>query len=778
MTLRSRLLAGGFVGLVWLVAWTGAVPAAGQAAPAVGEDVTALTDEFQRILRDYVTLEPPPPGALAEYHRWRDRIEAPLNELVRRLEDLALRSGDPPDVLLVLALVHAKRADVYLSRRRETDAEYLAKVAAYTPEAVRRDHPSLVAERARLAALVAQEYDRIEQRLEASLRRAEQVRDRPNVALVRGVILAQSAIVRDAAVDAAEAAGTRFEFDPVAGRKLLDDAKQLLDAYLAVTPRDQKGIEYIRGRFYLGVIEYRRSLMIREPEKEFRTELDPSRADAFAAARSIFEELSDPDYVYRVIRPFEDPERLAASEAGQAFLASGFSQQSGYDERGVSNYYAATAHLYLALATVIDPAYAHDRDELMATAYRLLDRALELDRQPPAEGQPAISLTLETVPLSVARVRGELEAFAAVPERRPLNDLGISFGVGALYDTNVTLLGRDTAPPRHQGRKRDFRTYAQLRMDYVADLDAFDPGNDFLRRWQVFFQGRVSSTWNARIHDFNEQFYGGSVNLRYELLGPQSGIPNLDGMYAHVRYDYDQIMLGNNGFLSLNRLRPMLQIVLFDSVVDTTLFFSYERRNYLEKLFDRRFNRDGDYISGGLDVHLDLGKWVDGEKLWKDNVWGPYAPREDDPDYRRPLRFSTGIEFTSNSTAGDEFDYSSAILSAGMGVPLPWGVDFVVGAIWEWQDYWQPSLIDRNRRTREAFIQEYSFRAERKFFLTRDYSADFQHTRPLALQRLAMTLYGDVRFTIDDSNIRDRFGQSIFEYNRVQYGAGVRFDLN
>jgi hypothetical protein len=41
-----------------------------------------------------------------------------------------------------------------------------------------------------------------------------------------------------------------------------------------------------------------------------------------------------------------------------------------------------------------------------------------------------------------------------------------------------------------------------------------------------------------------------------------------------------------------------------------------------------------------------------------------------------------------------------------------------------------------------------------------------------------MTLSGDIRFVIDDSNVRDRLGQSVFEYNRVIYGAGIRFDIN
>ena len=114
-----------------------------------------------------------------------------------------------------------------------------------------------------------------------------------------------------------------------------------------------------------------------------------------------------------------------------------------------------------------------------------------------------------------------------------------------------------------------------------------------------------------------------------------------------------------------------------------------------------------------------------------------------------------------------------------MKLPLPYGVDFTTNALFEWQDYRGNSLVDHRRRGRKDFIQEYGFRFERAFYVTRDYDPnDYAFTRPLKLSRLIMTISGDIRIIIDDSNVKDRLGQRVFEYNRFIYGAGVRFDLD
>lgn len=748
-----------------------------QSAPPTASDPFTPTLEFQVLLNEFVALERAPVRATREeYKAWRDRTAPLLDQLVTKLQALASRAQDSPDVLLVLALAYARRAGFYLDERREIDAEYNRRVLTTTAEEVAAADPTLIQRRADAAAKVAQEYEQIESTLRAALERADALRESQQMSLVQGVILAQSAIVLDVSIDAQQAAGREVEWEPGVIRNLLDEAEGLLKAYLERTPQSS-GLAWVRGQFYLGVVQYRRALLPRVKDKVYSTEVDPARADVYAEARRIFKDLSDPAAVLAILRPEPDPERKRQTAAGKSFESSSFFLNSNYSEEAVANYYASTANLYLGLIEAIDPAHVADPKGRLTAAKVYLDRAKALDSFVLDPGQPAVSLTQETIPRGADKVTGELERATTVAERKPLHDLTFTFGAGILYDSNVTLLGRNTYAPVTKDRKRDFRAMSSFQIDYVADLDAYAPGNAFLKRWQVFLEGRANSTWNARIHDFNEQYYGATANVRYEIVGP-GAVEQLDGVYAHVRYDYDQIMLGNNGFLAYNRLRPMLQVVAFERFLDTQVFFSYERRNYQEDLFDERFDRDGDYFSGGVNAQLDFGRWVDADKLWGEWAWGGLAPHKTDPAWRRPLLFSSGIEFTSNSTDGDEFDYSSAILNAGVIVPFPVGIDFVVAGVWEWQDYWQNSLIDRNRRPREDFIQEYRFRAERKFFLTQNYKDDFEYSMPLNLTRLVMTVYGDIRFTIDDSNVRDRLGQSVFEYNRIQYGAGVRFDLN
>ncbi len=736
-----------------------------------GGNGAAAVGEFQAWLDAYVSLEPAP-GAndpAAKTLQWRERILPELERLTSGLEQFAKRAGDTPDVSLLRALCHAQRAGIFLDQRRDLDAEFNARRAA-DPEAV--PDPQTATRQSELAERAAREYQIVSSLLSKAMEAADELRQRRELKLVSGVVFAQSAIVQDRAQELADQAGRALSVDSAAVRRMLDDSRGLLADYLAKTPT-ANGLEWVRGQFYLGVVEYRRSLVERVVGEKYFTAVDPAREDAFREAERIFTSLSDPARVLELVRPSTDPN----SPAARAFRASNFNIRSRYTPEAVARFYAATANLYLGLIAAIDPNLPDAAGRLDATR-TVLERAVQLDGFTPEEGGSAFSLTENTVPLSASKVLAELSRATSAPERQPLNDLTVSFGAAALYDTNVPLLGRNTEAPAERRRKRDFRVPTLVKFNYVADLDVLEPGNEALRKWQVFFEGRIAPTWNARIYEFNEQFYGGTVNIRYEIVGADAA-EWLDALYFHARYDYDYVLLGNDGFLRVNRVRPMFQMLAFDELLDASLFFNFEDRNYLESLRDDRLDRDGNYFAWGLDTRWDLGKWVSAESLWgADKVWGGLGPREEDAEYQRPLEVQLGFEFTTNSTQGREFDYSSQILTAGVTVPLPYGIDFVPNMLFEWQDYRGNSTIDRGRRSRGDFLQEYAFRLERRFWLNSDYSKDFEYARPFRLDRVIMTLYGDIRFAINDSNVRDRLGQSVFEYNRIMYALGVRFDLN
>jgi hypothetical protein len=747
--------------------------AAAQKSTAAATDPLQDAAAFQKILEDYVRL-PEAPVEAGEQPAWRTDLEARLNDLLRRLEPLTAPASAGSDILLVKALCHARRADLLLDRRRDLDARFAelgGRAEAAIDDAAARD---LAAQRLAAAQAVSAEYRLVDQTLERAIAGESVLAGQREMSLVRGVIAAQSAIVQERTIVSAEDAKQRFDADPALIRKWLDDAAGLLRDYVSKTPRNT-GLEWLRGQYYLGVVQYRRSLKLPEPGKPTYTVVDtadPKAVTAFAEAREIFASLADADSVKAILSPGGD-----GQAAKRAYEESSFSRQAKYSLDAVAHFYAATANVYLGLIAAIDPAGASNRAEAARQAKAFLDTALEYDNSPPAEGLAPISLSSGAIPLSHRKVTTELEQVREERvERMPLNDFRLNWGLGYGYDTNVTLLGRNTEAPLDKRRKRDSRFPVVAEFDYTLDLDALKPGDESLKKWQIYVNAKTAPIWNLRIHDFNEQFYGGTINLRYEILGP-GVVSQLDGLYLHARYDYEYFLLGNDGFLRTNRLRPMVQVLAFEGLLDAQFYCGYDDRNYLELVRDERFDRDGNYYNGGIDLNFDLGKWVEGEKLWGSDNWGPCAPNEDDTDHRRPLELRFQLAYNNNSTQGDEFDYGGPVLGGGVTFPFPLGINFSYSAAFEWQDYWQPSLIDHARRNREDFIQEHVFRVERTFFLSR-YPHEFENINPLRPERFVMTVHGDIRFAIDDSNVRDRLGQSIFEYNRAVYAVGVSFGLN
>ncbi len=742
------------------------------AAPAARaqDDALARSLAFQRLMQQYVTLKPQPFRASAEQlQAWRDELRPQLDALIDNAQRLVADQPDP-DALLLLSLAHARRANLILDQRRALDRE-VAAIGADQAD------PDLLHRRAAVALDASQEYRRIYDNLEAALRGAEDLRARREVGLIRGVVLAQTSIVENAAITAAEDAGSGIEFDPAELRAFLDDAEALLQSYLEQTPREH-GLEWVRGRFYLGVVQYRRTLKPREPGTEYFTEYDPEQGAALEEATDIFTELADPDAVLAILQPHATEELQRTSPAGMAYEASSFRGQANYSYEAVAGYYAAAANLYLGLLAAIGPDDHGGMEGRYAAVEGHLNQARDLDQAPPQPEEPPISLTAGTIPLSYDRVLTELAAAREAPAAgQPLHDLTFTIGTGYLWDTNVSLLGDRTTLPREISSKSDSRFPNTFRISYIVDGGALAPENSELSKWQFFAEGRVTSTWNGSVTAFNEQIYGGTLNFRRELIGPDVA-ENLDALLMHVRYDYDHIVLGNDGFLGINRVRPMLQLLAYEARLDASLFFSWEGRDYSEFLADPRFNRDGDYMTFGADLRLDLGDALEGSQLWGPELaWGGYGPREDDPDFRRPTELNFAYEHTINSTLGDEFDYSSNVFSAGLAFPLPLGIDLTLGGLWEWQEYWQHSIVDRQRRYRRGLVQEYAVGLERKFYLT-DYQPDYAYIEPLRLDRVVLSLRGEMRFIEDDNNVVDRLGQTPFEYDRALYGIGLRLEVN
>src|SRR5207244_422387 len=91
-------------------------------------------------------------------------------------------------------------------------------------------------------------------------------------------------------------------------------------------------------------------------------------------------------------------------------------------------------------------------------------------------------------------------------------DFRIDYRNGFFYDTNVPLLGDNTAKPPRLGKKQDFRYETGVALSYSGTLATLAGSKDpELDRWEIGVAGRVSSGWHADIHEYNEQDYGASV---------------------------------------------------------------------------------------------------------------------------------------------------------------------------------------------------------------------------------------------------------------------------
>ncbi len=544
--------------------------------------------------------------------------------------------------------------------------------------------------------------------------------------------------------------------------RLLPQARQALERYLR-PPADSglsapEGLNRVRGEFFLAVVTYRLSLEPGTKEGEPDQLADRATLDRAAemmaalADRPHLEELLPPDL------PSRESE-LQRWLSYPHFYLGLIRTRQGNDDAKQREYSGAKQHWQQAV----------DDFETAKQLDRFQDQSLSLDLIPKvAEDQ-------------IAGIQ-EAEKSLAKPAE-PAENIFVDWRLGFAYDRNVILLGRDTEAPVEIGRKKDERFGTGVVLGYTLDLAKLDEALD---RWTLGLLGRASSSWHDDIHEFNEQDYGASAAITYELWRPRPDQRH-GPLYVGLQYDYDYYLLGNDGFLRTNRISPRLTLFTFDQRGATTFSFAYEDRNYLEPLTDRDFDRDGNYFEFRLSQSFDL---VDMTALYKSmgiDPWGwandPVDPAKFSPDdlahdtrgYRRWLQPYVEIEYGWDATKGKEFDDDHILLAAGFVLPLPYGLRFDFGGEWEWQDYNHPSNVDYHREVREDFVQRYGFGLERRFVLV---PGQRNNRRTVTIDRATMTVRGDIRFTDDHANIEDRLGQSIFSYRRAVYGLSVLFQFD
>jgi tetratricopeptide (TPR) repeat protein len=505
--------------------------------------------------------------------------------------------------------------------------------------------------------------------------------------------------------------------------KLLEQIADLLER---VRRDEPQGLDALRTEFFLGVIRYRQAV--------------PMRAEN-EAARIDEQMLAEARQLMRGIAENEETDPLWRS-------------------------YAA---LYLGIIIPFEGSLApttQRRREAYLEAQDWIYRAIELD--PTEVDDPTRSPVVRVAARQLEQIKDLLERVDELSVVTALrNDITLSLSSGLHHDTNVVLLGERADLPRGITDEEDSGFTSSFVIDYTVDLD---------EKWTLGMQGRVSGIWHCSIDEFDEELYGGSVAIQNEAIEEEG---DFGPLYLRLQYDYEYTLLGRSAFLDFHSVTPNIRMFALDRQAEADVYFIYSNRDYHEPLNDRRLDRDGTYMTLGAIGQLKTVNMTEWYRERGVEPWGhPNDDQfsQDDPDYpNRYLEPFLGARYAWDDTDGEEFDQRGPGLTVGVTVPLPYGWFLDTVADFEWQDYRNPSLLDYHRRKRRDFIQQYGMALSRSFVLR---GGQPQNRFRPDVDRVVMTVSGYMNYTDDDSNVVDRLGQAIFEYDRAIYGFSVAFSFN
>lgn len=601
---------------------------------------------------------------------------------------------------------------------------------------------------------------------------------------------------------------------PVSSGDTLIDLNEAIRAYLAAEREDarrmlelilQREPENIAGLYFLGLIYLEEGLAASGTRDKITAK------SKFELARAALEKVSAT--AEKSLVPVE-----SAIELGIAQLASDTPGQSTTEGLALSRRAAETLRAYteqtdvgktdrygwffLGVAHYRIAAGNRSSGELRKAADEFA-RAMELARADKAEGrlsegglssfetivlyyQGLIDLTVDDKPAALQKMQQVVERGAGstlagnatdlikfMEEEQQVAPTGIvlkspigplqfegRLSIGTYYDSNVILLGRDTALPRGIPKKDDFRLGVEAGFDVSRTLVKKDgiPGEALV----LGLGGTTFHFWQPSIGEFDINDYSGRAYVNWEL------VPDL---FAGIQYDYAYTQLGHDPYISSNRItaavsklwRTAQEAGRGQQFARTDIFYSYDYRDYKDILRDNDFDRDGRYHGIGVTQGFNLWK---ARELWPDYyAEQPDGRARDGADAERTMDVSVGYLYRDERTHGREFDLNGNSLFAGLTVPLPWRLSLDLGAGFTWDDYNNPSVLSYRREPREDFIQRYTAG------LTRILIARGENQR---MPTLDMRLRGGIEVTYQDSNIWDRLGQDVYEFNRFIYSLTLQ----
>jgi hypothetical protein len=417
---------------------------------------------------------------------------------------------------------------------------------------------------------------------------------------------------------------------------------------------------------------------------------------------------------------------------------------------------------------------AHERFKTVVTYYDALLAILERDS---AGARQRFATVTERVPgtdlaknaQAIIDKLDELETTSPLPIRLevpgPIGPLEFEgrVRVGNWYDSNVILLGKETTLPRGFKRKDDYQFGISADFNisrYISKTEAPWVGESLT----IGLGGGTSNLWQPNIPEFDVNRYPGRAYLNWQPIRD---------LYLGLQYEYSYTQLGHEPFISSHRVTPVISKlwrVLSEGEVKrdwgrTDLYYTHDDRDYQDRLTHFQLNRDGTYQALGVQHTLNLVQARDLPYLI-----GYYArhDRERQLFGEDWLNFYVGYEYRDERTAGTEFDLRGHSLVWGLDVPLPHRFAFELDGEFTWADYTGASLFDFERKERADLLQRYKFGLTYSFIRRGEYAA---------MRTLDVKLRTGIELTFQNSNIWDRLGEDIYEYDRAVYGVQLEADF-
>ncbi|WP_428939344.1 tetratricopeptide repeat protein [Fontivita pretiosa] len=319
---------------------------------------------------------------------------------------------------------------------------------------------------------------------------------------------------------------------------------------------------------------------------------------------------------------------------------------------------------------------------------------------------------------TVAAASRQLDAVLAAQQRRD-KPWELQFTLASEWDSNVIQIGAGVPNPEGISDESDFRYVFQPRGSYSIFRSE---GRDF----EAGVEASGYFAWQQDLSDFDTESYQAGPFVSYRIT---------KSLYASIRYGYNYIRVGHEGFLRRHLITPQVTLVERDFGY-TSAFYQFQERDFLDEQGLGPLRRSGQ--NHGIGV-------VQGIKL----------PAVFEGAGNGNLELS--YRFENQSADGSDYDGNFHSVGATLYAPLPvWKLRADVGVSVDYNDYSNANSLDASGDERRDV----------------EWNVVSGLTRELG-ENWAIRV--DYAYTDNDSNVRTAGGAEPYSYDRHQIGVRLIF---